>query len=88
MEPRSLQFVATACGGELQVGSPQTQVLRVCTDSRRVQPGDALDLKVAANVHWSFPAARGRAFFQDFIIIVNKASLAGKGLVPLAVSRA
>src|SRR6266404_9774137 len=40
MEPRSLQFVATACGGELQVGSPQTQVLRVCTDSRRVQPGD------------------------------------------------
>ena len=40
MEPRSLQFVATACGGELQVGSPQTQVLRVCTDSRRVQAGD------------------------------------------------
>src|SRR5437879_13606742 len=40
MEPRSLQFVVNACGGELEIGSPQTQVLRVCTDSRRVQAGD------------------------------------------------
>src|SRR5438552_3057732 len=40
MEPRSLQFVVTASSGELQIGSPATRVLRVCTDSRRVQPGD------------------------------------------------
>src|SRR6266581_4827040 len=40
MEPRSLQFVVAACSGDLESGSPQTQVLRVCTDSRRVQPGD------------------------------------------------
>jgi|ERR1044071_2355181 UDP-N-acetylmuramoyl-tripeptide--D-alanyl-D-alanine ligase len=40
MDPRSLHFVAAACGGELQTGSPQTQALRVCIDSRRVQPGD------------------------------------------------
>src|ERR1051326_4879690 len=40
MGPRSLHFVAAACGGELQTRSPQTQALRVCIDSRRVQPGD------------------------------------------------
>ncbi|MBA4149654.1 MAG: UDP-N-acetylmuramoyl-tripeptide--D-alanyl-D-alanine ligase [Verrucomicrobia bacterium] len=40
MEPRSLQFVADACFGELKKGSPQTLVSRICTDSRAVQPGD------------------------------------------------
>src|SRR5690242_20606823 len=40
MEPRSVQFVVSACGGGLMAGIPETQVLRVCTDSRRVQPGD------------------------------------------------
>jgi UDP-N-acetylmuramoyl-tripeptide--D-alanyl-D-alanine ligase len=40
MEPRTVEFVVTACDGELLAGSPQTQILRVCTDSRRVQPGD------------------------------------------------
>ena len=40
MEPRSLQFVAAACAGELLNGAPDTPVLRVCTDSRQVQPGD------------------------------------------------
>ena len=40
MEPRPLNFVATACSGELLRGSPATTVSRICTDSRRVQPGD------------------------------------------------
>src|SRR5882672_4483137 len=40
MEPRVLGYVVRACGGELEKGSLQAQVLRVCTDSRRVQPGD------------------------------------------------
>jgi UDP-N-acetylmuramoyl-tripeptide--D-alanyl-D-alanine ligase len=35
-----VQFVVSACGGGLCAGTPQTQVLRVCTDSRRLQPGD------------------------------------------------
>jgi len=40
MEPRSLQYIATAAGGELRQGQPETTVSRVCTDSRQVQPGD------------------------------------------------
>jgi UDP-N-acetylmuramoyl-tripeptide--D-alanyl-D-alanine ligase len=40
MEPRSLQFIATACSGELQAGSPEATAHRVCTDSRNIQRGD------------------------------------------------
>ncbi len=40
MEPRSLDFVAAACAGEIRWGSPETLVSRVCTDSRQVKPGD------------------------------------------------
>src|SRR5438477_4391156 len=40
MEPRSLTFVAEACGGELLRGSPSAIVTRVCTDSRQARPGD------------------------------------------------
>ena len=40
MEQVSLKFVATTSGGELQGGSPEARVSRVCTDSRKAQPGD------------------------------------------------
>ncbi|HVV70993.1 MAG TPA: UDP-N-acetylmuramoyl-tripeptide--D-alanyl-D-alanine ligase [Verrucomicrobiae bacterium] len=40
MEPRDLKFIATACGGALLNGSPQTTIQKVCTDSRQLQPGD------------------------------------------------
>ena len=40
MEPRSLKYIASACAGEQLSGSPETQVGRVCTDSRQVQSGD------------------------------------------------
>ncbi len=40
MEPRSLTYVAEACGGELLSGSPTSTVTGVCTDSRKAQPGD------------------------------------------------
>src|ERR1041385_1670910 len=40
MEPRSLEFIATACGGQLLSGSPDLLANRVCTDSRHVQQGD------------------------------------------------
>ena len=40
MEPRSLQFISTACGGEQAGGSPETLVQKVCTDSRQIQRGD------------------------------------------------
>jgi UDP-N-acetylmuramoyl-tripeptide--D-alanyl-D-alanine ligase len=40
MEACSLQFVATACAGNQLSGLPETQVRRVCTDSRQVKAGD------------------------------------------------
>src|SRR5689334_7799052 len=40
MEQRSLKFVAEACDGELRNASPEVQISRICTDSRRAQPGD------------------------------------------------
>jgi UDP-N-acetylmuramoyl-tripeptide--D-alanyl-D-alanine ligase len=35
-----LKFVAESCSGELVSGAPETEVSRICTDSRLVQPGD------------------------------------------------
>lgn len=40
MEARSLSYIAEACQGRLRCGRPEAQVVRVCTDSRKVQPGD------------------------------------------------
>src|SRR5437868_403131 len=40
MEPRTLQYVAEACQGELKVATPGTTVSRICTDSRKAQAGD------------------------------------------------
>jgi UDP-N-acetylmuramoyl-tripeptide--D-alanyl-D-alanine ligase len=40
MEPRTLDLVAHWCAGELSRGNPETRILGVCTDSRRVRPGE------------------------------------------------
>jgi UDP-N-acetylmuramoyl-tripeptide--D-alanyl-D-alanine ligase len=40
MEPRSLQFIAQACAGDLSQGPTDVLIRGVATDSRRVQPGD------------------------------------------------
>jgi UDP-N-acetylmuramoyl-tripeptide--D-alanyl-D-alanine ligase len=40
MEPRTLQYVAEACQGELKVATPGRTVSRICTDSRQAQSGD------------------------------------------------
>jgi len=40
MEDRALQFIVTACAGKQLSGLPETQVRRVCTDSRQVKVGD------------------------------------------------
>jgi len=40
MESRVIRFFAEASGGELVAGSPDLVISRVCTDSRKVQPGD------------------------------------------------
>jgi len=39
MEPRSIAYIAQATGGQLH-GAAGALVTRVCTDSRKVQPGD------------------------------------------------
>ncbi len=40
MEARPLKFVADSCDGRLLRGSAETQVQRVCTDSRQARAGD------------------------------------------------
>ncbi|HTX68721.1 MAG TPA: UDP-N-acetylmuramoyl-tripeptide--D-alanyl-D-alanine ligase [Thermoleophilia bacterium] len=40
MLPLTLTEVAAACGGLLESPDPRVEVRRVCTDSRRLQPGD------------------------------------------------
>ena len=40
MIPLTLSEVAAACGGRLETDDPNLEVRRVCTDSRRAQPGD------------------------------------------------
>lgn len=40
MQPRSLQYIAQACQGRLRCGDSATLASRICTDSRKIQPGD------------------------------------------------
>ena len=40
MDPRPLHYIAQAVSGELLHGSPDKLVARLCTDSRRAEPGD------------------------------------------------
>src|SRR6516164_3465353 len=40
MEPRSLEFIASACGAQLCSGSGDVRVVGISTDSRRVEPGE------------------------------------------------
>ena len=40
MDERSLKYVAEACGAEIRQGTADTMVKNVCTDSRKVKPGD------------------------------------------------
>jgi len=66
MEPRSLQFISTACAGEQAGGSSETLVQRVSTDSRQIQPGDL------------FVALPGERFDgHDFLIEVANKGAAG-----------
>src|SRR5436190_22265347 len=70
MNARSLDFVATACGGELSNGSPATRIRRVSTDSRTVQPGDL------------FIALAGEKFdAHDYL-----ADVAGKGATAVVIA--
>ncbi|MFM1768453.1 MAG: hypothetical protein RJA22_982 [Verrucomicrobiota bacterium] len=72
MEARSLQWIAEACGGERRAGAPVLQVVRVTTDSRRVQPGDLF-----------IPLAGERFDGHDFL-----PQVAAQGAVAALVSRA
>src|SRR5688572_7796813 len=71
MEPRSLPYLASACGGELLASSPVVSVTRIQTDSRLVQRGDL------------FLALKGERFDgHDFL-----AEVVAKGAVAVIVAR-
>jgi UDP-N-acetylmuramoyl-tripeptide--D-alanyl-D-alanine ligase len=72
MEARPLQFIASACEGELLSGSPDARVSRVCTDSRQVQVGDLF-----------VPLAGEKFDAHDFLVEVAR-----KGAAALLVARA
>ncbi len=74
MEPRSLRFIAEACGGALAQGDPQKMVARVCTDSRAVQAADL------------FIAIAGERF--DGHSFVNEAAAKGVAAVMIERSKA
>ena len=40
MEPRTLEYISIACGGEMEEEHGQVLVRRICIDSREVQAGD------------------------------------------------
>jgi UDP-N-acetylmuramoyl-tripeptide--D-alanyl-D-alanine ligase len=70
MEARSLRFIAAACQGKVVGDSLETQVTRVCTDSRQVRCGDL------------FFALSGEKFdAHDFL-----ADVAGKGATALVIA--
>lgn len=71
MEPRSLRFVADACGGEMIGDLPDAMISRVCTDSRQVVTGDL------------FFALTGEKFdAHDYLVEVAR-----KGAAALVVAR-
>lgn len=72
MEPRSLNYVGTACGGDIHDVAGEALVRRVCTDSREVRPGDL------------FFALKGERFDgHDFV-----RDVAAKGAVAVVAERA
>lgn len=71
MDPRPLQFIATACAGQLVRGDGTVRAQRINTDSRTAQPGDV------------FVALVGERFDgHDFL-----ADVAAKGAVAVVVQK-
>ncbi len=75
MEPRTLQFIAQATGGELLGGRPEAVVQRVCTDSRQLVEGDL------------FVALRGERFDGHRFLAEAGRKLAAAALVDRAEFR-
>jgi len=71
MDARSLEAIATACGGELLSGSRATLARRVSTDSRQTRAGDVF-----------FALAGGRFDGHDFLDEVAR-----KGAVAVVIER-
>jgi len=72
VRPLPLQFVLSACNGELLSGARDLAVRRVCTDSRQAQPGDL------------FVALEGEKFDGHAFV----PEVAAKGVAAVVVSRA
>lgn len=84
MEPRSLEYVASACNGEIRWGSSETLVTRVCTDSRQVRAGDLFIAlageKFDAHDHLAEAAQKGAS-----ALLVARAKLAKAADLPASV---
>jgi UDP-N-acetylmuramoyl-tripeptide--D-alanyl-D-alanine ligase len=72
MDPLSLTFIAQSCSGEIRPGNAEVRVRRLCSDTRKVEPGDL------------FVALKGERF--DGHDYLNEA--AQRGAVALLVNRA
>lgn len=79
MDPRSLQFITAACGGEQLTGSAAASVRRICADSREAQPGD---------LFFALPGARfdGHAFVSDAVARGVAGVVVARGQLPAGLS--
>ncbi|MDE3066910.1 MAG: UDP-N-acetylmuramoyl-tripeptide--D-alanyl-D-alanine ligase [Verrucomicrobiota bacterium] len=77
MEPRSLKFIAGACGAEIRRGGGQALIQNVCTDSRQARRGD---------VFFAIKGERfdGHDFLNEVAAKGAAAVVVGKGKIPAA----
>ena len=75
MDKRTLKFIAEACDAEILAGAPDTMIENVCTDSRRVKPGDLFIAIKGENFD-------GHAFLNDVAEKKTAAVVAERGKIP------
>jgi len=80
MEPRSIQFIAGACAGELVSAGENVVITRVCTDSRRAQSGD---------LFLALPGERfdGHDFVEDVIRKGARGVVVQRDRIPASVGK-
>src|ERR1051326_2346072 len=75
MEPRTIEFIAGACGGELVFTPGDVFITRVCTDSRQIQAGDLF-------IALKGDKFDGHDFLSDVVAKGARGIVAEKGRVP------
>jgi UDP-N-acetylmuramoyl-tripeptide--D-alanyl-D-alanine ligase len=80
MDKRSLKFIAEACDAEILAGAPEVMIENVCTDSRRVKPGDLFIAIKGENFD-------GHAFLNEVAEKKAAAVVAERGKIPARLPR-